>query len=345
MRLTSTEKDLLNEEDKLLTNEQTYDSALAAMVTKLDEFVVPLVNEVFGERFTDQAQVVLKNNKHVIQRTDGALARRDSDAFVELSEQIVRKTYLIECEAWYDKTVVLRIAEYDSSVAIETAQLTDEGVILTHPNSAVVFLHQKGVIPERMKITHRGPNGDEMSYFVPTLQIKDYSVEDIFNKRLLILLPFYLFRFDKELAQMEKDHEKRKELKNAVISINRKLEDLKKKGTITEYQKTTTQELLKRVSDRLLIPFEGIKKEVDEIMSGEMAKTKADEILEQGIEQGRKQGIEQGMEQGQNETAELFGFLYASGRSADAEKAFTDQSFLKELLEEYRNRQVAVSEI
>jgi len=78
------EKSKLNEEDKKLTNEQTYDSALASMVSKLKNYVVPLVNEVFGEQFTKDADVALQNNKHVLQRTDNALDRRDSDLVVEL---------------------------------------------------------------------------------------------------------------------------------------------------------------------------------------------------------------------------------------------------------------------
>ena len=117
---------------------------------------------------------------------DGALSRRESDAVFELSElleELVRKTYTFECEAWYDKTIVLRLAEYGSSIAVENAEITEEGVILTHPNSAVIFLHPKGKIPEKMKITHRFPSGEEASYFVPALQIKNYTVDDIFNKK------------------------------------------------------------------------------------------------------------------------------------------------------------------
>ena len=86
MRMAETDKELLSEEDKKLSNEQTYDSALGSMVTRLDGYVVPLINEVFGEKFTEHAVVILHNNKRVIHRTDGALARRDSDAVVELAE-------------------------------------------------------------------------------------------------------------------------------------------------------------------------------------------------------------------------------------------------------------------
>ena len=333
---------LYSEEDKKLTNEQTYDAALGSMVTKLDSFVIPLINEAFGERNTDSAQIILRNNKHIIQRTDGSLARRESDAFIELyevSNPNSLKKYLFECEAWYDNSIVLRIAEYGSSIAIETAQMTDEGVILTHPNSAVIFLHPNRKIPERMKITHRAPNGEEMSYYVSAIQIKDYSVETIFRKRLLILLPFYLFRFANELKEMEENDARRKELSDTLTDINQRLETLKKQGTITEYQKRTTQELLLRVSERLTVGYQTIKKEVKEIMSGALARTLADEILEQGLEQGRAEGREEGLE----ETANLFGFLLQHGKNDEAAKATSNKQYLKELMLKYKNGELSAS--
>ena len=56
-------------------------------------------------------------------------------------------------------------------------------------------------------------------------------------------------------------------------------------------------------------------------MSGALARTRADEILEQG----------------QNETAALFGFLLQHGRSEDAKKASSNQAYLKELLLKYKS--------
>ena len=320
------EKAELSEEDKKLTNEQTYDSALASMVSKLKDYVIPLVNEAFGERFTQNAEVSLRNNKHVIQRTDDSLSRRDADMVVELTEMLealVKKVYMFECETWYDKTIVFRIAEYGSSVAIETAVITDEGVVLTIPNSAVIFLHPNGKIPPMMKITYRGPNGAEMSYGVPTLQIKNYTVEELFQKKLLILLPFYLFRFADEFDEMEGNAERRVAINEALSEINQRLEELKNNNGIDAYQKMTIQSLLKRVSDRLVARYENLKKEVDEIMSGAIARTQADEILEQG------------QEEGMNNSMALFSFLFDNGRVEEAQKASKDPGLFKKLMDQY----------
>ncbi len=64
-------------------------------------------------------------------------------------------------------------------------------------------------------------------------------------------------------------------------------------------------------------------------MTGNLLRTKADEILEQGLEQGR--------EQGQKKTAALFGFLLQHGRREDAIKASSNRAFLKELLLKYKS--------
>lgn len=80
------EKQPLNEEDQKLINERTYDSALATLVIRLGWFVVPLINELFGENFSEKARVRIRNGKHIMPQADGSLKRRDSDAFVELYE-------------------------------------------------------------------------------------------------------------------------------------------------------------------------------------------------------------------------------------------------------------------
>ena len=66
-------------------------------------------------------------------------------------------------------------------------------------------------------------------------------------------------------------------------------------------------------------------KEVDEIMSGAIARTEADDILEQGRE-----------EQIDNVVA-LFNFLYANGRVQDIQKAATDSKLLKKMIKDFSN--------
>ena len=68
-----TREEKLSEEERKLANEQTHDSSLAAMVTRLPKYIAPLVNELFGEKFSQNAQVTIRNSKHIISFSDGSL--------------------------------------------------------------------------------------------------------------------------------------------------------------------------------------------------------------------------------------------------------------------------------
>lgn len=172
-----------------------------------------------------------------------------------------------------------------------------------------------------------------MSYYVSTLQIKDYSADDIFRKKLYILLPFHLFRYANELKEIENDETRRKELSETLIDINKRLEAAKKQGDIGEYQMRLIQELLLRVSDRLLAGFQTIKKEVDSIMSRVMLRTKADVIFEQGEEKGR----EEGREEGQNDVFDLINFLIRHGRNDDVLKVTSNRQVMKDMLTKFKS--------
>ena len=141
-----------------------------------------------------------------------------------------------------------------------------------------------------MSITHRGPNGEEMTYDVPVVQMRDYTVETIFEKKLFILLPFYLFKFSNRFKEIDRDEKRIEKIKHVLEDIDKKLTDLCEANEIGAYQKLELLELMQRVSASLTQNYNSIRKGVDDVMSVAILRTQADEILEQGIEQGEKRG-------------------------------------------------------
>lgn len=175
-------------------NEQTYDSAFWTCLEKLREYVVPLVNEVFGEHFTGAARVTLKNNKHVVEQTDGSLKQFFTDGYVGLSEMfdsLVENNYNMECETWYDQGIGIRVEQYEAAVAMENTYSVGNVIHICHPKSAVIFLQANKSIPNKFTIRHWAPDRNTcMEFDVPAVKIQDYSIDEVFKKRLLLLLPF-----------------------------------------------------------------------------------------------------------------------------------------------------------
>lgn len=123
------------------------------------------------------------------------------------------------------------------------------------------------------------PEG-RVSYNVPVLRIKDYDLDAIFEKKLLLLLPFYVFNItDKELDEMDRDSSKLEKLIAVLDDINTRLQNLVDEEAIDEIQKGTIKQYIKDVLDKMMEKRENAKKGVEEYMGGYIIETIYDKVL------------------------------------------------------------------
>jgi len=54
----------------------------------------------------------------------------------------------------------------------------------------VIFLDDDPGIPDTVEVCIIFPDGQEVIYRVPTLNIRNYSITDLVNRELYLLLPF-----------------------------------------------------------------------------------------------------------------------------------------------------------
>jgi glycyl-tRNA synthetase beta subunit len=132
--------------------------------------------------------------------------------------------------------------------------------------------------------------GGKVFYDAPVMKIKNYSVKDLIDKRLLLLLPFYGFNFDKRFAAMET--EGIEQLKAALEELNTSLSSLVESGDINEAQRGHLLDWTQRVLDKLTVRYKNVKKGVDDLMGGYIINTRTDAILKEGREQEQRERIE-----------------------------------------------------
>ena len=66
---------------------------------------------------------------------------------------------------------------------------------------------------------------------------KKCSLEELFEKKLLFFLPFYIFSHEKELPECDSDETKLEQLKDVYKGIRTRLEDLQQAGEIDGFMK------------------------------------------------------------------------------------------------------------
>ena len=55
--------------------------------------------------------------------------------------------------------------------------------------------------------------GGTVEYDVPIMKVQSYSLDEIFEKRLLMLIPFYIFSHEKSFSEYNNNEDKLEELK------------------------------------------------------------------------------------------------------------------------------------
>ncbi len=206
-----------------------------------------------------------------------------------------------------------RMYEYDALMSVREMKKR-EALIIPYPCSAVLYLRSYPHVPDELSIPVQTREGS-VSYKIRVIRTTDFTLDDIFEKELYFLLPFYIFRYEKQLQACEKNDARREELKNDFKTIRQRLDILQEEGKLDGYEKRTLTVLSKKVIRGLVKKQGKVRKELCKIMGGKILNYDAKIILNQGRKKGRE-------EERENEQKAMFSVLRSQGYSEDEAQAF-----------------------
>ena len=156
---------------------------------------------------------------------------------------------------------------------------------MTFPNTAVLYLRNYKKTPDKMKYVIVTPGGT-VKYDIPLMKVQNYTLDDIFEKRLLLLIPFYIFSHEKNFPEYNSNEQKLAKLKSEYRYILERLDELEQQGVIGAFDKRTIIELSSDVIKEIAQKYGNVQKGVGDMMSGALIETEARKILNQGKTQG-----------------------------------------------------------
>jgi hypothetical protein len=273
-----------------------YDDVFRTLLNDCTSLIIPVVNELFGEHYTGDESVVLFPNEHFMNQQDANTKEKITDSCFEVAGDRTKK-YHIECQSTPDNTMLIRMFEYDSQIALDGSEIAGNVLTLTFPHSGALYLRHTRSTPDTLTVQINTPEGN-ISYRIPVLKLQMYSMDEIFEKRLLFLLPFHIFCYEKELKACEEDGEKLEKLKQRFLLIRNHLEELCQDGEINEYLKSTLIDMSKKVITNITARYETVRKGVMDVMGGKVLEYEAKTILQTGIRQGHEAGRREGRQEG-----------------------------------------------
>ena len=158
---------------------------------------------------------------------------------------------------------------------------------MTFPNTAVLYLRTYKKTPDKMKYVIV-TLGETVRYDIPIMKVQKYSLDDVFEKRLLMLIPFYIFSHEKSFSEYNSNEQKLEKLKAEYQVILESLDGLEQQGVIGAFDKRTIIELSGDVIKEIAQKYENVQKGVGDIMSGALIETSARRLKNEAENETKK---------------------------------------------------------
>lgn len=253
-----------------------FDSVFRTIIEYLPELVIPLINEIFKTSYPQDAPIDVRKNEHY---TWGG--NFITDLFFQLDDRI----FHVECQSSADGRMIIRVMEYAMSIALENAVQNEDGSFtMKFPGSCVVYLRSTNKTPDKMVMHVAFPNGEDVAVDVPLLKVKEYTKDQLFQKNLLMLLPYYLMRYEddcREAGKMENQEEADRKMAVFMEECEDLLKQLSVKCSAKE-QQYMFQTLADLIIEIAMYLAPGNEREKVEAMGGTIIKTRAQILREEG---------------------------------------------------------------
>ena len=203
---------------------QIYDKAFKRILTLSDKAVINLINGLFGTDYPTNSKITYNWTEH----EDKDLKRTLSDSILTIND---RDIYHIEAQITEDEEIVFRVFEYGFGHAYKNRTYENGNETMIFPRPCIIYLDEgkKDKIPDEYTLILKFEDQGEFSYKVPVFKLQIISVQELNDKKLIVLLPFLLLKLRKKMEKI-RSKENMEELQslvaNDIIDVIHKNEEL-----------------------------------------------------------------------------------------------------------------------
>ena len=306
-------------------NNTIFDDVFRTMIEKMPYLAVPLINEVFHTSYPQDVPIVQLRNEH---------QQENGEIITDSCLKIGGKLYHIECQSVDDTTMAIRMIEYDFSIAVENAHKQGRRYRMDFPKSCVLYLRSGNNTPDFLEVELVLPDENTVLYRIPAIKLEVYTKDSIFEKNLLMLLPFYIMRYEKDLHEMSENPELFQRLLNEYEEIRMNLV-IELSGADKTALYMDLNKLIIKIADYICQSEEVVRKGIGEVMGGKVLELESERLRAEGEKIGEIKGEIRGEAKGEERLSILINRLILDGRSAEIQSVVTNAEIRKQMYKEY----------
>ena len=114
------------------------------MPNDCSRLIIPVINEIFAKTIVEMRRLFFTRNSFCESPQDGEKTKRITDSSFEIIGEKRNKTkFLLECQSTEDSSMLIRIFEYATQIALDQGELENNVLKVEIPRSAILFLRSK----------------------------------------------------------------------------------------------------------------------------------------------------------------------------------------------------------
>lgn len=270
-------------ENKILEKETAggtiFDDVFRTIAQKMPFLLIPLINEVFGTDYSEDREFEQLRNEHYEK-----FGKVITDSIIRIGGHI----YHIECQSERDGSMMVRMMEYDFAIALEHPSWSEDGMMeINFPESCVLYIRNHRNMSHHHEMRVKFPDGQTVLYRVPVVMAGDYTVDRIFEKRLLLLLPYHILRYERFLKSNRVNKKKLEQLMNDYQEINERLCGLRENEENEVRIYVDLIELIDRIAEYVIPKDNPLWERIGEVMGGQVFELRSERLKEEGRREGR----------------------------------------------------------
>ena len=279
-----------------------YDDAWVTMMVKTPRLFIPLINEVFNEDIPENEEIIPLLRE---QRMDMIGLEKNESRVADTVFQVPcrqNRRFHFECNTRWESKMGKRLSDYSynhGSTYCYSYIGNGESEIIT-PDTGVVILERKLIKADECRVfIGTKEKGRYVSF--PVAKSAQFTLDELFDKHLFVLLPFHIFRYEKEIEKEALNF-----CENVYRMMMTRLEQCRREGLMTAWEHGT---LVKEIRDvckarlrKHLIIYEAIEEEFK--MGGRVKLDEYDLKLIADIKKGVAEGLEKARKEDREKLAE-----------------------------------------
>jgi hypothetical protein len=160
--------------------------------------IVGLINGLFGESFPLQESEVIRTATESV--SDDLGQHIFSDKMITIKTDGVSRRYHIEAEITSeDKEIVVRVFEYGYRDALKYRIIGEDNIVLNFPQPKIIYLEHWNTAPDEVTLELNFWGQSKAQFTVPTMKFLDYSIQELNERHMVILLPLYLLKLRRKI--------------------------------------------------------------------------------------------------------------------------------------------------